>query len=254
MKIRILGCSGGIGVGLATTSLLIDGDILIDGGTGLGELTLDEMARVRHIFLTHSHLDHIAGLPMLVDSIFERINDPIVIHGRAETIEALQQHIFNWVVWPDFSVLPTAEHPVIRFEVLDPGQTLTLQGRQILAIAMNHVVPCIGYRIESGNKAFAFTGDTTTNDHFWEVLNAHAHLDLLVAECAFPDREMELSRMAYHYCPTLLARDLEKLQHRPQLYLSHLKPGMEQQILQECESLLQSFTLRRLSGGDVFEV
>ena len=136
MNIRILGCSGGIGVGLATTSMAIDHDILIDGGTGLGELTLDEMSAVRHIFLTHSHLDHIAGLPMLVDSIFERIHTPIVVHGRPETLAALREHVFNWVIWPDFSKLPNADRPVLRFEkILVRGsehvaQQAHLEGRQ----------------------------------------------------------------------------------------------------------------------------
>lgn len=254
MDIRILGCSGGIGVGLATTSLYIDGDILIDGGTGLGELTLDEMASVRHIFLTHSHLDHIAGLPMLVDSIFERIREPIVIHGRPETIEALRKHIFNWVVWPDFSKLPNADRPVMRFEVIEPGQVLEIDRRRIEAIEVNHVVPGIGYRVEANGRAFAFSGDTTTNDHFWDVLNRHERLDLLVAECAFPNREIELSRMAYHYCPELLAADLAKLRHRPTLYISHLKPGMEDLIFGECEALIEGFDLRRLSGGDRFQL
>lgn len=254
MDIRILGCSGGIGVGLATTSMAIDQDILIDGGTGLGELSLDEMAAVRHIFLTHSHLDHIAGLPMLVDSIFERIRTPIVVHGRPETLAALREHIFNWVVWPDFSKLPNAERPVLRFEEIHPGQVVELAGRRIEAIAVNHVVPCIGYRIEANGKAFAFSGDTTTTDHFWEVLNGYDQLDLLVAECAFPNRELELSRMAYHYCPQLLAADLAKLRHRPQLYLSHLKPGMEAQILSECAEMIEGFPLRLLSGGCRFQL
>lgn len=249
MNIRILGCSGGIGVGLATTSMAIDHDILIDGGTGLGELSLDEMAAVRHIFLTHSHLDHIAGLPMLVDSIFERIRTPIVVHARPETLAALREHIFNWIIWPDFSKLPSAERPVLRFEAIQPGQVVELGGRRIEAIEVNHVVPCVGYRIEADGKAFAFSADTTTTDHFWEVLNAHAGLDLLVAECAFPDRELDLSRMAYHYCPQLLAADLAKLRHRPRVYLSHPKPGMEQEILGECRTLIPDLDLHLLSGG-----
>ena len=249
MDIRILGCSGGIGVGLATTSMAIDDDILIDGGTGLGELSLEEMAAVRHIFLTHSHLDHIAGLPMLVDSIFERIRTPIVVHARPETLAALREHIFNWVIWPDFSQLPNAACPVLRFEEIHPGQIVELEGRRIEAIAVNHVVPCIGYRIEADGKAFAFSADTTTTDHFWEVLNGYERLDLLVAECAFPNRELALSRMAYHYCPQLLAADLAKLRHHPRIYLSHPKPGMEQEILDECKALIQGRDLRLLSGG-----
>ncbi len=254
MDIRVLGCSGGICEGVHTTSFQIDQDILIDGGTGLGQLTLDEMAGLRHIFLTHSHLDHVAGLPMLVDSIFERIREPLVLHARAETIEAIKENIFNWVIWPDFSKLPTEDHPVIRYEVIEPGQRVDIGGRRIEAIAVNHVVPCVGYRIEANGKVFAFSGDTTTNDHFWDVLNRYSRLDMLFVECAFPDREMQLSRLAYHYCPQLLADDLAKLRHRPPLYISHLKPGMEEEIFRECEEAVSGFEIHRLFGGDRFQL
>ncbi len=108
MQIRILGCSGGISGELRTTSLLVDDDILIDAGTGVGDMTLAEMAGIRHIFVTHSHLDHIAGIPLMVDSIFSQISEPVVIHASAATIAALRNHIFNWTIWPDFTVLPTA--------------------------------------------------------------------------------------------------------------------------------------------------
>lgn len=56
MKLTILGCSGGIGIGLRTTAMLLDDDVLIDAGTGVGDLTLDRMARIDAVFLTHSHL------------------------------------------------------------------------------------------------------------------------------------------------------------------------------------------------------
>lgn len=69
MKLRSLGCAGGIGGELRTTSFLIDDDILIDAGTGLGELSLVELAAIDHVFITHAHLDHIACLPIMVDSV-----------------------------------------------------------------------------------------------------------------------------------------------------------------------------------------
>ena len=112
MELRVLGCSGGVGAGLRTTTLLLNEHILFDAGTGVGDLSLEEMAGIKHIFLTHSHLDHIADIPLLVDSVFDRINQPIVVHGLHETIEALRRHIFNNVIWPDFTKLPTAENPV----------------------------------------------------------------------------------------------------------------------------------------------
>lgn len=254
MELRILGCSGGIGGDLNTTSLLIDDDILIDGGTGISELKLEEMARIRHIFVTHSHLDHIAGIPMLLDSIFEQIAEPVTLYARPETLQILREHIFNWQVWPDFSCLPSTERPVLCFTAMTPGQQFRIEGRSIEMIGVNHVVPAAGYRVQNGVGSFAFSGDTTSNDAFWRALNRHDSLDLLIVESAFADEDRELSAKAHHYCPELLAEDLKKLHHRPRLYLTHLKPGSEDKILQQCRSRIQGLPVRRLCGGDRFKL
>ena len=102
MYIKILGCSGGIGANLRTTSFLIDDDIIIDAGTGLGDLPLNQMTGIRHIFLTHSHMDHIAALPLLADSMFGIHDEPFIVHAHDKTIQALKTR----VIWPDFVELP----------------------------------------------------------------------------------------------------------------------------------------------------
>lgn len=249
MRIRTLGCSGGIGADLRTTCLQVDDDILVDAGTGVGDLGLDELARVRHIFLTHSHLDHVAGIPLMADTVFGHVDHSIEVHGRAETIEALRQHIFNWVIWPDFSVLPDAAGPILKFSPMAPGDTLELDGRHIRMLEAAHTVPAAGYHIEAGGRAFAFTGDTSTNDSLWDALNGCESLDVLIAESAFPDADLELCRQSRHYCPSLLAADLRKLRHRPQLYLTHLKPGCEDLIVAQCQAAIQDLPVRRLFAG-----
>jgi len=254
MEIRVLGCSGGVGAGLRTTTLLIDEDVLIDAGTGVGDLSLEAMARLRHIFLTHSHLDHIASIPLLVDSIFERIEQPIVIHGQEATLRALREHIFNNVIWPDFARLPHPERPVIVYETMAPGEVYTLGERRLEMIPVNHVVPGVGYRISGPGGVFAFSGDTTTNDSFWAALNAHDRLDVLVVEAAFANADEQLCRASGHYCPRMLAEDLKKLEHDPRIYITHNKPGEEDEIFTECQADIASRTVRRLSGGKVFKL
>ena len=252
MKVRILGCSGGISAGLRSTSLLIDDDILIDAGTGLGDLTLEEMGRIRHIFVTHSHLDHVCFIPLLIDTIFDLVEEPVIIHGQENTLQALQGYIFNWVVWPDFAELPRPEAPVLRYRSMQPGDTWENKGRTFEMIAVNHIVPAVGYRVSDAGGSFAFSGDTTTNDTFWAALNAHPTLDMLIVEAAFADHNLKLSQLAKHYCPSLLAGDMQKLRHFPDIYITHRKPGEEDRILQECREQIPDRKLRALSGGEVF--
>ena len=253
MLIKILGCSGGIGAGLRTTAIQIDNDILIDTGTGIGDLTLAEMRRVRHVFMTHSHLDHTAGLPLLVDTVFEaRLEDPLTVYGRHETLDAMRKHIFNWILWPDFSALPSAESPVMRFRSIDIGEPVNIGGRKVVAVDVNHTVPGLAYIVEHDGRIFAFSGDTAANDTFWSALNALPQLDLLVVETAFGNRNEQLAWLARHYCPQSLAADLAKLKHDPDIWITHLKPGAENEIFEEVRAAIPNRRLHRLVGGETF--
>jgi ribonuclease BN (tRNA processing enzyme) len=252
MKLRVLGCSGGISQGLRTTSLLVDNDILIDAGSGVGDLSLEEMCQIRHVFLTHSHMDHFAFLPLLIDTMFPLIATPIVIHGQQETLQALQEHIFNWKIWPDFAKLPNEKDSVMKYKVMSPGEVFSVEDRQLEMIEVNHVVPCVSYRVQSSTGSFAFSGDTTTNDTLWNALNAHDSLDLLIVEAAFPDELEELSKLSKHYTPSLLAEDIKKLKHKPRVYISHPKPGQESVIIDECKAAITGREVFPLAGGEVF--
>jgi len=256
MKLQILGCTGGIGPGLRTTALMIDNDVLIDCGSGVGDLTQDEQNGIRHIFLTHGHLDHIAFIPFLVDSAFEALVDnPITIHLQAETLDMLRQHIFNWQIWPDFAKLPDEQNPVIRYEVITPGQKIMLGDRVIEAIPVTHTQPAVGYRVQSPmGGSFAFSGDTKSTDQFWNVLNSYSNLDILIMECAYADHEEVLSQIAGHHRPSTLAEDLRKLQHEPELYITHQKPGEEVQIMKELTELIAERELKILRRGQVFDL
>ena len=105
MRLRVLGCSGGIGgTQNRTSSFLLDHDILIDAGTGVGDLSLAELALVDHIFVTHSHLDHVNSIAFIVDSVGAVRHRPITIHALGATIASLKKNLFNWDIWPDVPV------------------------------------------------------------------------------------------------------------------------------------------------------
>ena len=235
--------------------MLVDDDVLIDCGSGVGDLTLDEMANIRHVFMTHSHLDHVAFLPLLVDSIFERIKEPIVIHGLPATIQALREHIFNWAIWPDFAKLPAVNKPVMTYQEHNAGDICEVSGRKFKSIQMNHIVPTVGYRVESAQgKSFAFTGDTSTNDAFWEAINSYSKLDLLLLEVAFSNDYEELSNTARHYCSKTMVEDLAKLKLDPEIYLTHHKPEENDQILGEIKKLLPKREIKQLKNNQRFSL
>ncbi len=254
MQIKILGCSGGIGANLRTTSFLIDDDVLIDAGTGLGDLPLNQMTGIRHIFLTHSHMDHIAGFPLLADSMYGVHDEPIVVHALQETVDALRQHIFNWVIWPDFTALPAPERPSLDFKVMQPGEKLMIRTRQFEMIPVNHTVPGVGYCVHDKTGTVAFSGDTTTNDTFWAVLNGYDEVDLLFIESAFSNNDIEISKLSRHYCPSLLGEDILKLKHRPDVWLTHFKPGEEELIYSECVDAMPDFQVHHLQGNEIFKL
>ena len=226
MRVRILGCSGGIGGRhLRTTSMLVDHDILIDAGTGVGDLTLAELAMIDHVFITHSHLDHIAALPLMIDSIADMRTKPVTVYSTDATLEIIQNHIFNWAIWPDFSEISIREEAVMQYEVIRTGQKIQLGERTITAVPAEHTVPAVGYHLDSGAGSLVFTGDTTSNDAFWPILNKIENLRYLIIETAFSNHEKRLAIMSKHLCPSMLGDELAKLARDAEIYISLLKPG-----------------------------
>lgn len=233
--------------------MLLDNDILLDAGTGVADLSLTEMSMIDHVFLTHSHLDHIAAIPLLVDTVGGMRAKPITIHAIPATLEILRNHIFNWSIWPDFSQIPNPEKPFLQFRALQLGQKVDVGRRRITPLPANHVVPAVGYQIDSGRGSLVFTGDTTTNDALWKVVNKISNLKYLIIECAFCNRERQLAVVSKHLCPSLLAEELGKLERSAEIYVTHLKPGEIELTMQEIEECAGQYRPRMLQNNQTLE-
>lgn len=253
MRLRVLGCSGGIGGSLRTTSMLLDSDILIDAGTGVADLSLPELSLIDHIFVTHCHLDHIATIPLLVDSVGGMRDKPLVVHASKPTIDILKEHIFNWKIWPDFSEIPNIHQPFMVFSPIELGQTVSLRGRKITPVPADHTVPAVGYHLDSGHASLVFTGDTGQCDGLWDYVNVLTNLRYLIIETAFCNREMDLALASRHLCPSLLADELDRLQIAAEIYITHLKPGELELTMQEIELCAGRHRPRMLQNNQVFE-
>src|SRR5258708_15082384 len=130
MHLRVLGCSGSIGGQQnRTTSFLVDQDILIDAGTGVGDLSLAELTLIDHIFITHSHLDHVNSIAFFLDSVGALRPKPVTVYAAGPTIQTLKKHLFNSDIWPDFTQIPTPEQPWLRYHEAESGQSINIEGR-----------------------------------------------------------------------------------------------------------------------------
>lgn len=263
MKVRVLGCSGAIAKDCKTTSFLIDGEILVDAGTGVGDLTLDEMRNVDFVLLSHSHLDHIAALPLMVDAVAAQRQAPLKIFALAGTIQALRSHIFNNVIWPDFSRIPSPESPFISLHEIHIGQTIQFGDKFVEVLPAVHTVPAVGYAITAGTGCWVFSGDTERNAAFWKRLN-QLNVAMLVIETAFSNRERDLARRSLHLSPTVLAAELDciaKGRNYP-IYITHTKPAETELIMAEIQRFDQTqpfgpnvtHDIRRMHAGQEFDI
>src|SRR5258706_2187733 len=254
MRIKVLGCSGGIGGYLRTTSMLVDDDILIDAGPGVGDLSIEQLAKIDHIFITHAHLDHVTSIPFMVDIVCWMRDKPVTVHSTAATLQVLKDHLFNWKIWPDFSQIPDSDKPFKVYSELTVGSTVDLGGRKFTAVPANHVVPAVGYLVDSGKASFLFSGDTTVNDALWEVANATANLKYLVVETAFSNKERSIAVASKHLCPSMLASELSKLKRPVEVFVTHLKPGEVQLTMSEIEKEAAKWKPRMLENGHEFQL
>ena len=254
MRLRVLGCSGGIGGRhMRTTSFLVDGDVLLDAGTGVGDLSLAELALVDHIFITHSHLDHVASIAFIADTVGGMRARPILVHATRETIAILKDHIFNWKIWPDFTQIPSPAAPFMRYEEIELGRTVSLAGRAFTPLPAVHTVPAVGFQLDSGAGSLVFTGDTGPNDALWRIVNRIDNLKYLIIETAFANKERDLAELSKHLCPSMLAEELVKFERDAEVYVTHLKPGETELTMQEIEESSGRIQPRMLQNNQVFE-
>jgi ribonuclease BN (tRNA processing enzyme) len=261
MQIRVLGCSGAIAKDCRTTSFLVGDRILIDAGTGVGDLTLEEMGRIDHVLLTHSHLDHIAALPLMLDAVSSLRRSPVQVHALPATIEALQAHVFNNIIWPDFSAIPSQASPFLQYQTFSTGELLAIDRIEIEVLPARHTVPAVGFAVKGHTGWWVFSGDTERNQSFWQRVNA-MQVSYLVIETAFSNRERDLARRSLHLSPATLAQELANIDpaNRYPIYITHTKPSETELIMEEIRQLdgtacsLGPHDIRWLSAGQTLEV
>lgn len=262
VRIQVLGCSGSIAAGCHTTAFLLDDTVLIDAGSGVGELPLEAMMRIDEVVLSHSHLDHVLAIPLLADSVMKsRLTQPdrgpIRVRGLPATLAALKAHVFNGQIWPDFTAIPSLPWPILRLEPFEVGDVIEVgppgRIRRIEVLPAAHVVPACGFAIDTPRGQWVFSGDTGPNPALWVALRGRpiAHL---VIETAFGDDDRWLADLSGHLAPASLATELAQLPGCVPVHITHPKPGEFAAVTAQIRALASAHTIAPLAAGAVFEV
>jgi cAMP phosphodiesterase len=255
MKIKVIGCSGAEFPGHKTPSFLLDDEIIFDAGSFTGVLDEKAQMRIKHIFITHAHLDHIASIPFLADNIIvsERQNK-VSLYSIPSVIRVIKEHLFNSAMWPDFTILPKPDNAILDLVKLSTGKPLRLNSYTITPHEVNHTVPAVGYLVQSsrGNRFF-YTGDTGPSARTWEKLG-NKKIDCLIIDVSFPNSLSAMALRSGHLTPELLSKEIVKMWQQPeQVCITHMKPQYFKIIRDELKDLGIK-NLRILRDGDAIRV
>jgi len=233
MILKVLGSSGAEFPGYNTPAYIVDNAILLDAGTIGAKLSSKEQLALQNILITHSHLDHIKGIPFLADNIIiSNGYHSVTIYGIRETLQALRDNLLNDRIWPDFTKISTSIEPVLKLRQISPSRQFRIGEYSIRAYQVNHTVPAVGYVIRDGEgKTLLYTGDTGPTEAIWK---APGRLDAAIIEVSFPNAMAGLALKTGHLTPELLVAELQKIKTLPgKIFVTHPKPQYINQIRKE---------------------
>ncbi|MFA4916657.1 MAG: 3',5'-cyclic-nucleotide phosphodiesterase [Syntrophales bacterium] len=255
MNVRVLGCYGSQLPGRNVTAFLLNGKVLLDAGTVTSLLTLEEQLNIDYILITHSHLDHVRDIAFLADNVcYLKKDNPLVILSTQYILDALQTHLFNDIIWPDFSVIPNPANPVLKFKILKPGERVQVADLNITPIRVSHTVETVGYIIESGEGSIIFIGDTGPTEELWERAKTITNLKAIFVETSLPNSMRDIADMTGHLTPISLEHELKKLDSpQTDIYLYHMKLQYQQAIQDEI-ALIKDKRIHTIEDGQIIQI
>jgi ribonuclease BN (tRNA processing enzyme) len=219
------------------SSYLLNESVAIDAGS-LGFFhTPAEQARIRHVLITHTHIDHIASLPIFVENAYEGKRDCVTIHGSTAVLDCIRRDVFNDRVWPDFLAMSTPEAPFLKLETLEAHKTVELEGLRFTPVPVNHVVPTFGFLVEGDGAAVVVASDTGPTDELWVRANATPNLKAVFLEATFPNAMTWLANASKHLTPAQFAAEARKLSVPAALIAVHIKARFHDQVVKELLAL-----------------
>jgi ribonuclease BN (tRNA processing enzyme) len=251
MRLEILGCYGNVLGDHRTTAFLINDSILLDAGTVTETLGHTRLGGIKQVVISHTHIDHVKGLFSLVDELALMGGHTIDLTSVNQILDIISQNLFNNLIWPDFTVIPSEDRAVINVRTIELEKTAAVGSVTVKPILMTHTVYTVGCVVKEGDHGFMFTSDTGPTQRFWEVAREEQGIDFIIADVSFPSRLEGLAKISGHMTLSMLVERLDRfgLSEAP-VYISHIKPIFLQEIQSEL-STLRGRNIRQLEQGTV---
>ncbi len=255
--VKVLGAAGSYSHESKATSFLIKSTIAIDAGNIIQSMG-EKCCELEHIFISHTHFDHIVDLPFVIESYLECRENPLKLYALSENIDKLKEYLFNWSIWPDFGTIMDKNdtEAVLQFIPVTYGETVHIDDIEITIIKSNHTVPTCGFKIQKADQAFVISGDTYINDDLINLINNDKSISSLLIDVSFSSDKDELANKSKHLTPKLLEKMLMHL-HRDDvmIYTYHQKPLFREKIDSEFKRMnLFKNGGKRLKTGDVVDL
>lgn len=256
MNVKVLGSSGAELPGYNSPAFLVDGKVLLDAGTIGTSLGESEQWEVRHIMITHSHLDHIKAIPFLADNIvIKQRKHSVSLYGTKETLKILRDNLLNDKLWPDFTKISASIDPVLKMTTIVPGRPFIVNGYSVTAYSVSHTVPAVGYIMrDSSGRTLLYTGDTGPTKQIW---TASHNVHVMIIEVSFPNSMGDLAIKTGHLTPALLGLEIDKMNHRPEkILITHIKPQYTARIRKELQEIKKKkqVAIQIIKDGRTYEV
>jgi ribonuclease BN (tRNA processing enzyme) len=235
MKLRVLGAYGSEGVSQRPSSFLINGKTLIDAGCTSSALTVSEQLHIEHALISHTHLDHVAGLAFLTETMALSGHAPsfLTISSIDSVVKGLRSCFFSGVVWPDFTKIPTAKQPVVKFRDLEENAEQQVGDLMVRPVSVSHTVPAAGFIVHDGSNGLVYSGDTGPTHALWKAARNVGQIDAVILECSYPNRFGWVAKTSKHMTPELVERELDKLPSDATVFIFHIKPQFYEETADE---------------------
>ncbi len=217
--------------------------LIIDAGTGLRRLgqqlmrgPLGQGQGVAHLLISHTHWDHIQGLPFFAPLYVT--GNTLKIYGPKRGVE-LETLFCSQSDAPYFTVRMSDVAAAISYEELKPGQVVQLGELQVRCASLNHPSRALGYRVSGPSGAVAYISDTAPFD---QILFRETFIGQRPANGPSGSEEEQLRAMRREVVDLCRGCDLvifdtmfRPAEYRARPHWGHSTPDHALQILQEAD-------------------